>query len=246
MPKLGGSRHTIPPASALGTAGIPAVVAQLLIARDLRRRVPAVLDPKLTGLRDPELLPGAPAAAKLLYEAARAKRRITVYGDYDADGMTATAILWRCLRLLDANVDFYVPHRIDEGYGLNDDALRKLAEQGADVVVTVDCGIASLGEADLAVQLGLTLMVTDHHQMAEVHGVPTLPAASSTGPPGGGYRRPVRRRRRPRSPGPFQLACRTNASPNARQFLLQAVGLAAIGTVADVVADRGASSSATA
>jgi single-stranded-DNA-specific exonuclease len=225
-------------------AGIPAVVAQLLMARgicdaDCARQF---LDPKLTGLRDPDLLPGAPAAAQLLYEAARAKRRITVYGDYDADGMTATAILWRCLRLLDANVDFYLPHRIDEGYGLNDDALRKLAEQGADVVVTVDCGIASLGEADLAAQLGLTLIITDHHQMAERNGVPTLPRAAAIvhpGLPGGGY--------------PFpglcgaavalklawaicQLASQNKrVTERLRQFLLQAVGLAAIGTVADVV-----------
>ena len=182
-------------------AGIPAVVAQLLLARGIRDADDArqFLDPKLTGLRDPELLPGVTAAAEILYEAVRAKRRITVYGDYDADGMTATAILVRCLRLLDAEVDFYVPHRIDEGYGLNDDALRKLAEQGADVVVTVDCGIASLREAELAAELGLTLIVTDHHQDGA-----TLPRAAAIVHPGLPGRRlslsrPVRRGRRPQA-----------------------------------------------
>ena len=133
-------------------AGIPAVVAQLLVRpRHLRRRRrPHFLDVKLSGLRDPEELPGAIAAAELSHQAIRAGRRITVYGDYDADGMTATAILLRCLKLLGATVDFYVPNRIDEGYGLNHEALRTLAEQGGDVVVTVDCGIASVAEAQTA------------------------------------------------------------------------------------------------
>lgn len=220
-------------------AGVPAVVAQLLLARGIHDvdDVRLFLEPKLTGLRDPELLPGAAAAADLLYAAINAKRRITIYGDYDADGMTATAILLRCLRLLDANVDFYVPHRIDEGYGVNSEAIRKLAEQGADVVVTVDCGICSVIEAKLAAELGLTLIVTDHHQMDE-----TLPAAAAIVHPG-----------LPGSDYPFTGLCGAavafklawalcqRASENKRVtermrlYLLQAVGLAAIGTVADVV-----------
>ena len=107
-------------------AGIPSVVAQILWLRGIRDPQVAreFLDPKLNGLRDPAELPGASAAAELIYQAVREKRRITVYGDYDADGMTATAVLMRCLRLLHAEVDFYIPHRIDEGYGLNDEALR--------------------------------------------------------------------------------------------------------------------------
>jgi single-stranded-DNA-specific exonuclease len=219
-------------------AGIPAVVAQLLMARGICDPAAArlFLDPKLTGLREPDALPGVSTAAQLLYESARGKRRITVYGDYDADGMTATAILVRCLRLLDANVDCYVPHRIDEGYGLNAEALRRLAQQGADVVVTVDCGIASLREADVAAELGLTLIVTDHHHMAE--RLPRAAAIVHPALPGGGY--------------PFtglcgagvalklawavcQLASQNRrVSDRHRNFLLMAVGLAAIGTVADV------------
>jgi single-stranded-DNA-specific exonuclease len=220
-------------------AGVPAVVAQLLLARGIHDPTDArqFLDPKLTGLRDPDLLPGAARAADLLYEAVRSKRRITIYGDYDADGMTATAILLRCLRLLDAPVDFYVPHRIDEGYGLNSEAIRKLADQGADIIVTVDCGICSVDEAQLAQELGLTLIITDHHQMGDV-----LPRAAATVHPG-----------LPGSDYPFIGLCGAavafklawaicqRASENKRvnermrMFLLQAVGLAAIGTVADVV-----------
>ncbi|MAT70981.1 MAG: single-stranded-DNA-specific exonuclease RecJ [Planctomycetaceae bacterium] len=220
-------------------AGVPAVVAQLLLARGIDDPDAArtFLDPKLNGLRDPDELPGAAAAADLLHAAISAGRRITVYGDYDADGMTATAILLRCLRLLRANVDSYIPHRIDEGYGLNDEALRRLSERGADVVVTVDCGIASVAEAALARELGLTLVVTDHHQMAEslpdavalVH--PALPGADYpfTGLCGAAVA--------------FKLAwalCQRAAGAKRvtepmRRYLLQAVGLAAIGTVADVV-----------
>jgi single-stranded-DNA-specific exonuclease len=150
-------------------AGIPAVVAQLLISRGIHDPADArlFLDAKLSGLRDPELLPGAVQAAEILQGAIRDGRRITVYGDYDADGMTATAILLLCLRLLGAKADFYVPHRIDEGYGLNHEAIRCLAFEGAQVLVTVDCGIASVAEAETAAECGLTLIITDHHQPAE-------------------------------------------------------------------------------
>jgi single-stranded-DNA-specific exonuclease len=220
-------------------AGVSAVVAQLLLARGIHDPVDVrlFLEPKLSGLRDPELLPGASRAAELLFDAIRSKRRITIYGDYDADGMTATAILLRCLRLLDAAVDFYVPNRIDEGYGLNGEALRKLASQGADVVVTVDCGICSVAEAELAKEFGLTLIVTDHHQM--IDRLPQAAALVHPALPGSDY--------------PFTGLCGAavafklawaicqRASENKRVnermrlFLLQAVGLAAIGTVGDVV-----------
>ena len=220
-------------------AGIPAVVAQLLLSRGIANPDEArqFLDPKLNGLRDPSELPGASRAAELIFSAVQAKQKITIYGDYDADGMTATAILLRCLRLLDANVDFYVPHRIDEGYSLNADALRHLAEQNTELVVTVDCGVASVEEAALAKELGMQLIISDHHQLAD-----TLPdAAVIVHPdlPGENY--------------PFTGLCGAavafklawaicqcasegkRVTDRLRNFLLQAVGLAAIGTVCDVV-----------
>jgi single-stranded-DNA-specific exonuclease len=220
-------------------AGVSAVVAQLLVGRGITDPLVArsFLEPKLNGLRDPEELPGVPAAAERLTAAIAAGRSIVVYGDYDADGMTATAILLSCLQLLGAKASFYVPNRIDEGYGLNDDALRTLAERGAQVIVTVDCGIASLNEARTARELGLELIVTDHHEMAG-----ELPDAAAIV--------------HPRLPGyqyPFtglcgagvafklawalcQRACQAKRVTDAmRSFLLQAVGIAAIGTVADIV-----------
>ena len=85
----------------------------------------------------------AAAAADRLWAATQARRKITVYGDYDVDGVTGTAILLQALTLLGADVDFHVPNRLEEGYGLNPEALRQLAAAGTKVVVTVDCGICS-------------------------------------------------------------------------------------------------------
>jgi single-stranded-DNA-specific exonuclease len=220
-------------------ADIPAVVAELLICRGVNDplAVRDFLDPKLSALRDPGLLPGCPAAAARLFEAATAKRRIVVYGDYDVDGMTGTAILWLCLKLLGADVSYYIPHRIDEGYGLNCDAIRTLASENASLIVTVDCGIGSCEEADLAKQLGVELLITDHHEPG-----PKLPDAVAIVHP-----------RLPNSDYPFgglsgsgvamklawalcqQASGAKRVSPRMKDFLVQAVGLAALGTVADVV-----------
>ena len=220
-------------------AGIPSVVARLLLSRGITdpQLARQFIDPKLTGLRDPAELPGATRAAEIIYAAIEAKQRITIYGDYDADGMTATAILLRCLKLLHAEVDFYVPHRIDEGYSLNAEALEKIVAQGTQLVITVDCGVASVAEAKRARDRGLTLIITDHHQLAA-----ELPPAAAIVHPG-----------LPHDPYPFAGLCGAavafklawaicqrasdgqKVSERLRCFLLQAVGLAAIGTVADVV-----------
>ncbi|HEX5470341.1 MAG TPA: DHH family phosphoesterase, partial [Lacipirellulaceae bacterium] len=254
--------------AALGqAAGVPHVVAQLLIGRGISDAdgVRQFLDVKLSGLRDPEELPGCVHAARLLHDAIRAGRQITVYGDYDADGVTATAILLLCLKLLGAKADYYIPNRLDEGYGLNHDALRTIASHGGDVVITVDCGITSVAEAETARELGLTLIITDHHRAAggtpgvfDGRGTVTdampfddsgratqsiqLPRAAAIVHPG-----------LPGSTYPFDGLCGAavslklawalcqlasdakRVSESMRMFLMRAVGLAAIGTVADVV-----------
>ena len=220
-------------------AGVSSIVAQLLAARGLTDAtdVKRFLSGTLSDLRDPETLPGVPEAADRLLAAARESRPIVVYGDYDADGMCATAILIGCLEAVGARVSWYVPDRFEEGYGLNGEALAALAAKGAEVVVTVDCGIASVAEARRARELGLELIVTDHHTFAD-----TLPeAAVIVHPrlPGAGY--------------PFGDLCgagvafklawaiATRASgakqvtPRLREMLLRSIGLAALGTVADVV-----------
>ena len=220
-------------------ARLPTVVARLLVCRGLADAETArnFLEPKLTTLRDPEQLPGAAAAAEHILRAIRDRDRIVVYGDYDVDGMTATSLLWQCLTLLGANVGYYVPHRMEEGYGLNREALATLAREGVRMVITVDCGIGSIDEAQAARELGLNLIVTDHHQPG-----PVLPDALTIVHPqlsGHGY--------------PFaglsgagvafklawllarQASGGEKVNDRMRAFLLSALGLAALGTVADVV-----------
>src|SRR5262245_16993331 len=168
-------------------AAIPPIVAQLLLCRGVCEADAArtFLACKLTGLRDPDELPGCAAAADRLHAAVREKKQIVVYGDYDADGMTATALLIGCLKLLGADASYYVPNRLEEGYGLNHDALRVIAERGGQTVVSVDCGIASLSEAETAKALGLELIVTDHHEMKA--GLPDAAAIVHPRLPGSSY-----------------------------------------------------------
>jgi single-stranded-DNA-specific exonuclease len=158
-----------------GELRVSPVVAQLLLNRDLKSPEPArrFLDAPLAGLHAPMSLPGMPDAVERLYRAVEQKKRVCVYGDYDADGVTGTAILLGLFQQLEVPAEFYVPHRLEEGYGLNVEALRQLAAGGVQVVVTVDCGIASLDEADEAARLGIELIVTDHHEMKD-----RLPAAA--------------------------------------------------------------------
>jgi single-stranded-DNA-specific exonuclease len=221
-------------------AGVSPVVAQLLWNRGVYRpeEVRSFLEAKLNHLRDPELLPGALAAAERLHAAAQARRKITVYGDYDADGMTGAAILVRCLKLLGADVNYYVPNRLEEGYGLSCESLRMLAERGSQLVISVDCGICSVAEAETAREVGLELIITDHHEMRE-----ELPRADVLVHP-----------RLPGTAYPFGGLCGAGValkvawalcklaesdgrrvSDRLRDFLMSAVGIAALGTVADVV-----------
>lgn len=220
-------------------AGVPAVVAQLLICRGIHdpQQAQQFLAARLSDLRPPEELPGALKAAELIQQAITDRRKIVIYGDYDVDGMAATAILLKCLRLLGAEPTYYVPHRLDEGYGLNSEALKTLAEQGASLIVTVDCGITAVAEAAVARELGLQLVVTDHHSMTD--GLPEADAIVHPRMPGTAY--------------PFgelsgagvafklawalcqQASQAKKVSPMMKDFLVEAVPLAALGTVADVV-----------
>jgi single-stranded-DNA-specific exonuclease len=113
-------------------------------------------------------------AVTRLRQAIRRGEPVAIYGDFDADGVTATALLVETLSALGARVKPYIPHRVDEGYGLNTDALRHLASQGVRVVVTVDCGIRSITEVNDGRKLGLDLIITDHHSIGEK--VPPAPA----------------------------------------------------------------------
>jgi single-stranded-DNA-specific exonuclease len=115
--------------------------------------------------------PGAFEGMELVVERVRAAiaggRRITVHGDFDVDGVCATTVMVRTLRQLGGEVDWFIPNRIDDGYGLSGDNVRRLAERGTQLLLTVDCGITCAGEVALAKELGVEVIVTDHHQPKE-------------------------------------------------------------------------------
>lgn len=119
-------------------------------------------------LYDPFLLKDMEIAVERLRLALVQEESITIYGDYDADGVTATAMLIDFLSRLGAHVKSYTPDRFDEGYGLNKDAIREIAADGTNLLITVDCGIRSISEVELAVELGMDVVLTDHHLPGDV------------------------------------------------------------------------------
>ncbi len=146
--------------------GLPRPLARVLAARGFdETTAPAFLNPKLADLGDPFELPGMAAAAERLDAAVAARAPIAVYGDYDVDGLTATALLVRVLRALGAPAEPFLPHRIEDGYGLHPETLDRCVETlRPSLVVTVDCGTNSVAAAARARELGIGLVVTDHHQ----------------------------------------------------------------------------------
>lgn len=225
-------------------AGAAQLVARVLASRGVctPETTQAFVGPRLVDLHDPSLIPDLDKAAVRLLEAARARDPIVIYGDYDVDGITATAILFHMLRHLrpDADVRTYVPHRMEEGYGLNSEAIRSLAEQGAKVIVSVDCGVTSIEPALEAKRAGVDLIITDHHNPPE--RLEDLPEAFAVVHP-----------RRPDSAYPFadlsgagvayKLAWRLatmeagshKVSPPTRRLLIELLTYAALGAIADVV-----------
>ena len=132
----------------------------------------AYLTPGLKGLAPPKDWPGVAVAAVCLANAARAGKKIVVWGDYDVDGVTATALCSEVFSWHGIKIEPHIPHRTSEGYGLNIPALEKLAGQGMQVLLTVDCGISDVEAVARANELGVTVMITDHHLPG-----PDLPAA---------------------------------------------------------------------
>ena len=127
---------------------------------------------------DPSRMRGIPEAVARIRAAIRAGEPIVVYGDFDADGVTSTALLVQALTALGAHVSPYIPHRVDEGYGLHNDALDKIAATGARLVITVDCGIRSPIEVAHGQALGLDMIITDHHSIQlDADGRDLLPSA---------------------------------------------------------------------
>ena len=151
-------------------AGYPPLSARLLVNRGIADPDSAALflEPSIDRLTDPLRIPDMDRAVSRIREALNHGERITVYGDYDVDGVTASVLLYRVLKKMGANVRIYVPDRHSEGYGLHGDAIRTIAEEGIDLIVTVDCGIHAIPEARIAIECGVDLVITDHHECGEV------------------------------------------------------------------------------
>jgi single-stranded-DNA-specific exonuclease len=149
---------------------LPLLLCQVLINRGITDGAAArtFLSPSLHDLLDPLLLHGMEPAVQRLLTALRRGETMAIYGDYDVDGITATALLVTFFRELGLHVPYYIPERASEGYGLNATAIEHLARQGISLLLTVDCGITAVQEIALARRLGIDVIITDHHQAPEV------------------------------------------------------------------------------
>ncbi|MFA5422882.1 MAG: single-stranded-DNA-specific exonuclease RecJ [Phycisphaerae bacterium] len=221
---------------------ISPVVAQVLINRGIVdiHQAAAFLRPRLTELIPPNRMPGVAKAVERIKTAILQKEKITVYGDYDVDGITGISILWHLIQILGGSVDYYIPHRVDEGYGLNREAVESLVREGTQLLITVDCGITAVDSAKLAKELNLDLIITDHHRpgpelpqaVAIVH-----PALDKTYPNQDCSGAMVAYKLAWALAEAFSTGQKLDAS--LREFMLNATSLAAVGTIADVMDLKG-------
>jgi len=142
-------------------------ILKILFSRGIKSpgEIRDFLNPKLENLQNPNKLYDVEKSVKIIREAIRKNKNIWIYGDYDVDGITSTAVLYLTLKELGAeNVSYYIPIR-DEGYGLNNDALKKIKDSGGELVITVDCGITAFEEIKFANSINLPVIITDHHNL---------------------------------------------------------------------------------
>ena len=149
-----------------GSLNIFEVLARLLVERGIKSYNDAkkFFRPSLDSLYDPFLMDGMETATDRLIQALTENQLITVYGDYDVDGTCATAILYLFLKELDANVEFYIPKRLSEGYGISRQGIDQVKSNGTSLLISVDCGITAIEETEYANQLGMDVIICDHHQ----------------------------------------------------------------------------------
>ncbi|MCL1843579.1 MAG: single-stranded-DNA-specific exonuclease RecJ [Defluviitaleaceae bacterium] len=152
------------------TLGISEITANVMANRGIRSKNAAVffLAPSITRLRDFLLMKGAAEALERVSAAISCGEKITIFGDYDADGITSTTILFKTLRRFGAVCEYYMPHRIKEGYGLNYAVVEKLAHSGTKLLITVDNGISAVEEIKAATAFGMDTVVIDHHEPGEI------------------------------------------------------------------------------
>ena len=222
--------YTKPDSASLEQDGFPRLLAQLLAARGITspEAAHAFLDIGPESLHDPMAILGMQDARTRILRAIAEKEHVVVYGDYDVDGITSTCLLTDYLRSCGVPCTWYIPDRCDEGYGLNAAALQKLRDAGATLVVSVDCGITAAEEAAFVREIGLDLVITDHHECKN-DSIPDACAVIDPKQPNDTY------------PNPelagvgvaFKLVCACSGDPAG--MLARYADLVAVGTIADVM-----------
>lgn len=205
---------------------ISPLIAKLLVTRGIQTEMEAkhFLGADVAHFHDPYLLDGMDIAVERIQRAILQKEKIRIYGDYDADGVSSTSLMVQLLKLLNADYDYYIPHRVKEGYGLNRNALDLAWESGITLLITVDTGISAVEEIEYAREIGLDIIVTDHHEPPEL-----LPQAYAIINP-----------KKPGCPYPFKQLAGVGVAFKLAQALLGRVPLellemATLGTIADLM-----------
>ena len=148
---------------------ISKLVASIIAGKGLKtdEEIEVFLHPRRTDFHNPFLMPDMEKAANRIVEAIKNNEKVAIYGDYDVDGITSSTVLHRFLKDRGLNTNIYIPNRLCEGYGLNAEEIKKIAEEGHTLMITVDCGITGKAEVELAKSLGIDTIVTDHHEPPE-------------------------------------------------------------------------------
>jgi single-stranded-DNA-specific exonuclease len=148
---------------------ISPILARLLVIRDIKtfNQAKQFFRPSIESLYDPFLMDQMESATTRVITALTQNQKICIYGDYDVDGTCATALLYMFLKELDSNVEFYIPRRLEEGYGISTTAIDIVKEKGTNLMIAVDCGITAITETDYANKLGIDVIICDHHQPKE-------------------------------------------------------------------------------
>ena len=151
------------------TKNIPARILEIMKNRGITgpEEIREYISRKPQTAYDPFLMKGMDEAVSRIFQAVDNKEKIVVYGDYDTDGVTSTALLMRAIGTYTSNLSYYIPSRLDEGYGLHKESIRKIKEEGADLLVSVDCGATATEEVEFAHSISLDTVITDHHNVGE-------------------------------------------------------------------------------
>lgn len=219
--------------------GVGAITARILIGRgiDTVEKGMQFLAPAFATMPDPFLLKGMQAAVERVLRARKNGETVCIYGDYDVDGISGTALLVSFLRQVGLSCTYFIPNRFDDGYGLNEETLQRIIDSGATLIMSVDCGITAVKEAAFCQQAGVDLVILDHHAPGE--SIPEATAVVNPLQPGCAYpfkmlagagvafNLLVALRSRLRQEGAFD----TGEEPDLREWL----DLVALGTIADVV-----------